>query len=108
MENKHKHGDITIGFDEETGWYIDQPNQDTIFKITQCPFCDKRLYTDEEIKKIRREQYYENDNEMAKLGRSVFNQYIGFKTKYVTPFRDLSGPASYIVNSIWQYVDGEA
>ncbi len=107
MEDEHKHGDITIGYDEETGWYIERPNQDTIFKITQCPFCDKQLYTDEETKKIRSEHYYENDDIMAQLGRQVFDQYVGFTKKYITPFSNLSGPASYIVNEIRQYVDGE-
>lgn len=50
-------------------------------------------------------EYYDNKEVMAKLGRDVVDQYIGFKEKWPDAFDGLRGPASYIINNIAGYVE---
>ena len=48
--------------------------------------------------------YYENDEVMAAFGRAVIDQYIGFRQKG-EKFEGFTGPVSYIIAHIEQYVD---
>ena len=52
------------------------------------------------------EAYYEDDTIMAKLGRSIIDQYIGWCQRYGEP-KDLKGWASYVKGLIEGYMPDE-